>query len=81
MKQKRAILEPLGELKHRLDADRNQARHILTHLRDLKGMPGREYFTAVQNRILESIEEDLTNLYTERMGDLWYRVNQLIEEA
>ena len=76
---RRAIVENLGDFKHRLQADRIALTHIVTHLRDFEKFPGCEMFTPVQTRIVGEIEKELIDFNAERLGDLLDRINKMIE--
>ena len=81
MKQKRQILIPLGDLKHRLEADRHELTRITLHLRELQTCPNMEYLAIFERKTLKDIEIELEDFNAERLGDIFDRVNKLIEEA
>ena len=70
--KRRAIVESLGDFKHRLQADRNQMMKIALHLREFHGTRN---YDSVFN-IIEEIEK----FNSERLGDLLDRINELIEK-
>ena len=75
-KKKRAIIEPLRDLKHKLSDDRTALLKISLRLRDWDR-------TAVGDRdtLIRHVLEDVEDINNRRLGETWDMVNKIIEEA
>ena len=70
--KRRAIVEKLGDLRHRLDADRNEMSRLALHLRS---------FNANHNaEIVIDVIDEIERFNLERLGDLRNMLNELIEK-
>lgn len=73
-KIKRAIVEPLGLLKHKIADDRTALLKVSLRLRDWDRCPDKD---ALVRHVIEDIE-DFNN---RRLKETWEMVNKIIEEA
>lgn len=70
--KRRAIVEKLGDLRHRLEADQHELARLALHLRSFNVNHNAE--------IVIDVIDEVERFNLERLGDLRHRLNELIEK-